>query len=167
MPALLNSAARVSLTSTPDDYKAPWQQPHSAADRLPGSQGGVAQSTAPCAELLSTRNADVALAHAQFPSLRYRCASNPQHLDSVSRVTNLCGLHSFMRGLQYSHERTPTKILAPCRPLCPGDEDELQRLHAALFPINYEMVFFQKAVRGHDNIFSWAALQTCAICWGH
>ena len=58
------------------------------------------------------------------------------------------------------------KILAPCRPLCPGDEDELQRLHAALFPINYEMVFFQKAVRGHDNIFSWAALQTCAICRG-
>jgi ribosomal protein S18 acetylase RimI-like enzyme len=77
----------------------------------------VAQSTAPCAELLSTPNADVALAHAEFPSLRYR-------------------------------------------PLCPGDEDELQRLHAALFPINYEMVFFQKAVRGHDNIFSWAAMQT-------
>ena len=59
--------------------------------------------------------------------------------------------------------RTPTIVHAPCRPLCPGDEDELQRLHAALFPINYEMVFFQKAVRGHDNIFSWAALQTCAF----
>ena len=109
MPALLSSAARISLTSTPDDYKAPWQQPHSAADRLPGSQAGIAQSTAPCAELHSTPNADVALAHAQFPSLRYRCASNPQHLASVSRVTNVCGLHSLLRGLQYSHERTPTR----------------------------------------------------------
>jgi hypothetical protein len=54
-------------------------------------------------------------------------------------------------------------LCVACRPLCPGDEDELQRLHAALFPLNYEMVFFQKAARGHDNIFSWAALQTCAI----
>lgn len=72
MPALLTSAAGVSLTSAADDYKAPWQQPHSAADRLPGSQAGVAHSTAPCAELLSTANADVALSHAEFPSLRYR-----------------------------------------------------------------------------------------------
>jgi hypothetical protein len=113
MPALLNSAARVSLTSAPDDYKAPWQRPHSAADKLPGSQAAVAQSTAPCAELLSTPNADVALAHAQFPSLRYRCASNPQHLGSVSRVTNVCGLHSSLQGLQDSHERTRTAFLHP------------------------------------------------------
>lgn len=61
----------------------------------------------------------------------------------------------------------PLKCVGCCRPLCPGDEDELQQLHAALFPLNYETVFFQKAVRGHDNIFSWAALQTCAAMLDH
>jgi len=45
------------------------------------------------------------------------------------------------------------------RPLCPSDVQQLQQLHAALFPLNYEEVFFQKAVRGHDNIFSWCGVQ--------
>lgn len=49
---------------------------------------------------------------------------------------------------------------ASCRPLCPADQDELQELHAGLFPLNYDVMFFQKAVRGHDDIFSWAAVQT-------
>ncbi|MEW5300871.1 MAG: hypothetical protein WDW36_003769 [Sanguina aurantia] len=39
----------------------------------------------------------------------------------------------------------------------------LQELHSRLFPIDYDDLFFQKAVRSQDRIFSWAAIACDAV----
>src|SRR6476619_2102441 len=72
MPALLNSVACVTLASAHEEYKAAWQQPHPAAETAPYIHSKAEHSAAPCPEQLRTADADVALAHADFPSLRYR-----------------------------------------------------------------------------------------------
>ena len=56
----------------------------------------------------------------------------------------------------------PIKIREWCRPLAPGDLPQMQALHSALFPLDYEDTFYQTAVRGLDNIFTWAAFTQCA-----
>ena len=38
----------------------------------------------------------------------------------------------------------------------------MRALHGALFPLDYEDSFYQTAVRGLDNIFTWAAFMRCA-----
>ncbi|KAK1326885.1 hypothetical protein QJS10_CPA01g02944 [Acorus calamus] len=45
------------------------------------------------------------------------------------------------------------------RPIRPSDLEVLEQIHAALFPIRYEMEFFLSVVNGHD-IVSWAAVDT-------
>lgn len=44
-----------------------------------------------------------------------------------------------------------------CRPVAPGDVDQMRALHAALFPLDYEDAFYYAVARGLDSIFSWAA----------
>ncbi|GLC49192.1 hypothetical protein PLESTB_000192300 [Pleodorina starrii] len=44
------------------------------------------------------------------------------------------------------------------RPLQQSDYDALKEIHRDLFPIDYEEVFFRKAIGGEDRVFSWAAL---------
>lgn len=48
------------------------------------------------------------------------------------------------------------------RPICPSDEDELRALHLALFPINYEPLFYTRTTRGYDDIFGWVAIERWA-----
>ncbi|GBF94521.1 histone acetyltransferase-like [Raphidocelis subcapitata] len=43
------------------------------------------------------------------------------------------------------------------RPLAPEDLGCVKAAHNALFPIDYDDAFFNKAVRGLDRIFSWGA----------
>ena len=38
----------------------------------------------------------------------------------------------------------------------------MRALHGAMFPLDYEDTFYQTAVRGLDNIFTWAAFTRCA-----
>ena len=38
----------------------------------------------------------------------------------------------------------------------------MQAMHGAMFPLDYEDSFYQAAVRGLDNIFTWAAFTRCA-----
>ena len=52
------------------------------------------------------------------------------------------------------------------RPLAPGDLPQMRALHGALFPLDYEDSFYQTAVRGLDNIFTWAAFRRCACAQG-
>ena len=56
----------------------------------------------------------------------------------------------------------PLDLTDPCRPLAPGDLAQMQALHSAMFPLDYEDTFYQTAVRGLDNIFTWAAFTRCA-----
>ena len=42
----------------------------------------------------------------------------------------------------------------------------MQALLAAMFPLDYEDSFYQTAVRGLDNIFTWAAFTRCACIPG-
>uniref|UniRef100_A0A7S0S3M9 N-alpha-acetyltransferase 60 n=1 Tax=Chlamydomonas leiostraca TaxID=1034604 RepID=A0A7S0S3M9_9CHLO len=44
------------------------------------------------------------------------------------------------------------------RPLQPSDYEELKAIHGQLFPIAYEDIFYQKAVRSEDRVFSFAAV---------
>ncbi|GLI62087.1 hypothetical protein VaNZ11_004668 [Volvox africanus] len=46
------------------------------------------------------------------------------------------------------------------RPLQHSDYDALKAIHRELFPIDYEEVFFRKAVAGEDRVFSWAAVHS-------
>ncbi|GIL51087.1 hypothetical protein Vafri_7176 [Volvox africanus] len=46
------------------------------------------------------------------------------------------------------------------RPLQHSDYDALKAIHRDLFPIDYEEVFFRKAVAGEDRVFSWAAVHS-------
>ncbi|GFR47479.1 hypothetical protein Agub_g9208 [Astrephomene gubernaculifera] len=46
------------------------------------------------------------------------------------------------------------------RPLQQNDYNALKAIHRDLFPIDYEEVFFQKAVSGEDRVFSWAAVHS-------
>ena len=41
--------------------------------------------------------------------------------------------------------------------MAPGDVGQMQALHSALFPLDYENAFYYAVARGLDNIFSWAA----------
>ncbi|KAK3233517.1 hypothetical protein CYMTET_56181 [Cymbomonas tetramitiformis] len=41
------------------------------------------------------------------------------------------------------------------RQLRPSDIEELKELHRALFPIDYEHEFYEKAVNGRDGIIGW------------
>jgi hypothetical protein len=91
MPALLNSAARVSLTSAADEYKAAWQQSHPAAERGPDSRIQVEDSPTASGGRPRTNDADVALAHAEFPSLRYRrVVSRSCCISFRSRLWEVC-----------------------------------------------------------------------------
>jgi GNAT superfamily N-acetyltransferase len=47
----------------------------------------------------------------------------------------------------------------PCRPVNATDFAALKLLHAELFPVEYDDVFFHKTTRGLDGIVSWAALR--------
>ena len=42
----------------------------------------------------------------------------------------------------------------------------MRALHGAMFPLDYEDTFYQTAVRGLDNIFTWAAFTRCACMRG-
>ncbi|GIM03083.1 hypothetical protein Vretimale_7887 [Volvox reticuliferus] len=46
------------------------------------------------------------------------------------------------------------------RPLQQSDYDALKAIHQELFPIDYEDVFFRKAVAGEDRVFTWAAVHS-------
>lgn len=52
------------------------------------------------------------------------------------------------------------------RPICPSDEEGLRALHVALFPINYEALFYTRSTRGYDGIFGWVAVEQCAALTG-
>ncbi|KXZ49307.1 hypothetical protein GPECTOR_22g901 [Gonium pectorale] len=46
------------------------------------------------------------------------------------------------------------------RPLRTTDYDALKAVHRDLFPIDYEEIFFRKAVVGEDRVFSWVAVHS-------